>query len=162
MAVVLRNLTEFKRFLGKPGATIQLVRNTFMDRQPEATRDAYRDKGMYAPRAVQALSRKAAVFTLRGYPGTVWLYWDKGARGWRFSGDTVTVPLVTGLGPADELVYRCSFADGFEPAPRRAGQDFPGRLPSLRRWSTRFRPVGIADSGTRASLSVPLGLITWV
>ena len=67
---------------------------------------------------MQALSRKAAVFTLRGFPGTVWLYWDKGARGWRFSGDTVTVPLVTGLGPADELVYRCSFADGFEPAPR--------------------------------------------
>jgi hypothetical protein len=89
-----------------------------MDRQPDATREAYRDKGMYAPRAVQALSRKAAVFTLRGYPGTVWLYWDKGARGWRFSGDTVTVPLVTGLGPPDELVYRCSFADGFEPAPR--------------------------------------------
>lgn len=118
MAVILRNLTDFKRFLGKPGATIQLVRNTFMDRQPESTQQAYRDKGMYAPRAVQALSRKAAVFILRGYPGTVWLYWDKGARGWRFSGDTVTVPLVTGLGPADELVYRCSFADGFEPAPR--------------------------------------------
>jgi hypothetical protein len=112
MAVILRNLADFKRFLGKPGATIQLVRNTFMDRQPDATREAYRDKGMYAPRAVQALSRKAAVFTLRGYPGTVWLYWDKGAR------DTVTVPLVTGLGPPDELVYSCSFADGFEPAPR--------------------------------------------
>ena len=30
----------------------------------------------------------------------------------------MTVPLVTGLGPADEIVYRCSFADGFEPAPR--------------------------------------------
>ena len=118
MAVILRNLTEFKRFLGRPGATIQLVRNTFMDRQPEALQEAYRNKGMYAPRSVQAQSRKAAVFTLRGYPGTVWLYWDKGARGWRFSGDTVTVPLVTGLGPADELVYRCSFADGFEPAPR--------------------------------------------
>ena len=118
MAVILRNLTDFKRFLGKPGATIQLVRNTFMDRQPETTREAYHAKGMYAPRAVQALSRKAAVFTLRWFPGTVWLYWDKGARGWRFSGDTVTVPLVTGLGPADEIVYRCSFADGFEPAPR--------------------------------------------
>ena len=69
MAVILRNLTDFKRFLGKPGATIQLVRNTFMDRQPESTREAYRAKGMYAPRAVQALSRKAAVFTCGGSPG---------------------------------------------------------------------------------------------
>lgn len=118
MAVVLRNLADFKRFLLKPGATIQATRNTFMDRQPATTREAYKAKGMYAPRAVQALSRKAAVFTLRGFPGTVWLYWDKGARGWRFDGDAVTVPLVTGLGPADEIVYRCSFAEGFEPAAR--------------------------------------------
>ena len=40
MAVILRSLPEFKRFLAKPGATIQVVRNTFMDRQPEATRAA--------------------------------------------------------------------------------------------------------------------------
>lgn len=118
MAVVLRSLAEFKRFLGKPGATIQVARNTFMDRQPPATREAYVAKGMYAPRAVQALSRQAAVFTLRGFPGTVWLYWDKGARGWRFDGDTVAVPLVTGFGAPDEIVYRCSFAEGFEPASR--------------------------------------------
>lgn len=118
MAVVLRSLAEFKRFLVKPGATIQVIRNTYMDRQPATTRAAYEAKGLHAPRAVQALSRKAAVFTLRGFPGTVWLYWDKGARGWRFDGDTVTVPLVTGLGPADEIVYRCSFAEGFEPALR--------------------------------------------
>ena len=116
MAVILRNMSEFKRFLGKPGATIQLVRNTFMERQPEAARAAYRDKGMYLPRTVQAISRKAAVFALKGHPGTVWLYWDKGARGWRFNGDTVTVPLSMGLGPPDEIVYRCSFAEGTEPA----------------------------------------------
>ncbi len=116
MAVILRNMPEFKRFLGKPGAMIQVVRNTFMDRQPEAARAAYRDKGMYLPRTVQAISRKAAVFALKGHPGTVWLYWDKGARGWRFNGDTVTVPLSMGLGPPDEIVYRCSFAEGFEPA----------------------------------------------
>lgn len=120
MAVVLRNLSEFKRFLAKPGATIHVVRNTFMDRQPEAARAAYRDKGMYLPRTVQALSRKAAVFALKGHPGTVWLYWDQGARGWRFSGDTVTVPLSMGLGPPDEIVYRCSFAEGVEPRERRS------------------------------------------
>jgi hypothetical protein len=125
VAVILRSLPEFKLFLAKPGATIQVIRNTFMDRQPEATRAAYRDRGMYAPRAVQALSRKAAVFSLRGFPGTVWLYWDKGARGWRFQGDTVTVPLVTGMGAPDEITYRCTFAEGFEPvtrarAPRRS------------------------------------------
>lgn len=120
MAVVLRSLAEFKRFLGKPGATIQVMRNSFMDRQPAATQAAYTAKGLYAPRAVQALSRKAAVFTLRGFPGTVWLYWDKGARGWRFDGDRVTVPLVTGLGAPDEIVYRCSFAEGFDAPPREA------------------------------------------
>jgi hypothetical protein len=118
VAVVLRDLAGFKRFLAKPGATIQVVRNTFMDRQPEAARAAYRAKGLYAPRTVQALSRKAAVFTLAGHPGTVWLHWDTRARGWRFSGDTVTVPLAAGLGAHDEIVYRCSFADGFEPRPR--------------------------------------------
>lgn len=120
MAVILRNLSAFKRFLGKPGATIQVVRNTFMDRQPEASRAAYRDKGLCLPRTVQALSRKAAVFALQGHPGTVWLYWDKGARGWRFDGDTVTVPLSMGLGPPDEIVYRCSFAEGAAPRERRA------------------------------------------
>lgn len=128
MAVILGNMTEFKRFLARPGATIQVVRNTFMDRQPAASREAYRDKGMYAPRRVQAISRKAAVFAMQGHPGTVWLYWDKGTRGWRFSGDTVTVPLVTGLGAPDEIVYRCSYAEGFEPR-TKAG---PSRDPSHR------------------------------
>ena len=118
MAVVLRDLAGFKRFLGQPGATIQVVRNTFMDRQPDAARAAYRDKGLYGLRTVQALSRKAAVFALPGHPGTVWLHWDKGARGWRFEADTVTVPLAAGIGIRDEIVYRCSFADGFEPRPK--------------------------------------------
>ncbi|GEP02184.1 hypothetical protein [Methylobacterium oxalidis] len=119
MAVVLRSLSDFKRFLGKPGATIQIVQNTFMDRQPEAAREAYRAKGMYEPRTVQALSRKAAVFAVKGHPTTVWLYWDKGVRRWRFSGDTVTVPLDTAMGPPDAIVYRCTFAPGFEPPDRR-------------------------------------------
>ncbi|MEA1830828.1 hypothetical protein U8607_01910 [Methylobacterium durans] len=119
MAVVLRSLSDFKRFLEMPGATIQIVQNTFMDRQPEASREAYRAKGMFEPRTVQALSRKAAVFAVRGHPTTVWLYWDKGVRRWRFSGDTVTVPLETAMGPPDAIVYRCSFAPGFEPTERR-------------------------------------------
>ncbi|MDR7036196.1 MULTISPECIES: hypothetical protein [Methylobacterium] len=119
MAVVLRSLSDFKRFLERPGATIQIVQNTFMDRQPEAARDAYRAKGMYEPRTVQALSRKAAIFAVKGHPTTVWLYWDKGVRRWRFSGDTVTVPLDTAIGPPDAVTYRCSFAPGFEPTERR-------------------------------------------
>ena len=116
MAVILRNLTDFKRFLGKPGATIQLVRNTFMDRQGPALREAYRQKGMYAPRTVQALSKKAAVFGVQGHPTTIWLYWDRGTRKWRFANDTVAIPLNTGLGPPDEIVYRCGHAvDAQEP-----------------------------------------------
>ncbi|AWN39497.1 hypothetical protein [Methylobacterium durans] len=120
MAVVLRSLSDFKRFLEMPGATIQIVQNTFMDRQPESAREAYRAKGMFEPRTVQALSRKAAVFAVKGHPTTVWLYWDKGVRRWRFSGDTVTVPLETAMGPPDAIVYRCSFAPGFEPTERRS------------------------------------------
>lgn len=108
MAVVLRSLSDFKRFLRKPGATIQIVHNTLMDRQPEPAREAYRRKGLYEPRTVRALSKKAAVFDVPGHDATVWLYWDKGTRKWRFSGDTVAVPLTAALGAPDEVVYRCS------------------------------------------------------
>ncbi|KQT78721.1 hypothetical protein [Methylobacterium sp. Leaf466] len=118
MSVVLRSLSDFKRFLGKPGATIQIVKNTFVERQPQAFQDAYRAKGMYDPRTIQALAKNAAVFAIKGHPTMIWLYWDKGTRKWRYSGDTVTVPLDTALGPPDEIVYRCSFATGSEPRAR--------------------------------------------
>ena len=111
MAVVLRSLSDFKRFLRKPGATIQIVHNTLMDRQPEEAREAYRRKGLYEPRTVRALSKKAAVFDVPGHDSTVWLYWDRGTRKWRFSGDTVAVPLTAALGAADEVVYRCSLPE---------------------------------------------------
>lgn len=118
MSVVLRSLSDFKRFLAKPGATIQIVRNTFIERQSKAFQDAYREKGMYEPRTIQALSKKAAVFAIKGHPTMIWLYWDKGTRKWRYAGDTVTVPLDSALGPPDEIVYRCSFAIGTEPRAR--------------------------------------------
>ncbi|AWN36402.1 hypothetical protein [Methylobacterium radiodurans] len=122
MSVVLRDMRDFKRFLARPGAVIEIVRNTFIERQPAPTQEAYRAKGMLAPRHLQSMTRKAAIFRLEGHPGTVWLYWDKGARGWRFDGDTVTVPLNTGLGPPDAVTYRCRYAAGAEPEerPRRA------------------------------------------
>ena len=125
MAVVLRSLADFKRFLAQPGATIQIIQNSFIDRQPESAREAYRAKGMYELRSVHALSRKAAVFSLRGHPTTVWLYWDKGTRRWKFSGDTVRIPLDTALGPPDEVVYRCSYAPGYEPKERRVAAPTP-------------------------------------
>jgi hypothetical protein len=115
MALVLHSLSDFKRFLAEPGATIQVVRNTFMERQGPALQEAYRRKGMYAPRTVQALSKKAAVFAVQGHPTTVWLYWDRGTRKWRFSDDTVAMPLNTGLGAPDEIVYRCGYAGEPEP-----------------------------------------------
>lgn len=118
MALVLRSLSDFKRFLAKPGATIQIVRNTFIERQPASFQEAYRQKGMYEPRTVQAISKKAAVFAIKGHPSTVWLYWDKGTRNWRYSGDTLAVPLNTGVGPPDEIIYRCSFSPDAEPKAR--------------------------------------------
>ena len=114
MALALRSLSDFKRFLSEPGATIQVVRNTFIDRQPASFADAYRAKGMYEPRTIRAVSKKAAIFSIQGHPTTIWLYWDKGTRKWRLNDDTVTIPLDTGLGPPDEIVYRCSYAPGMD------------------------------------------------
>ena len=108
MAVVLRSLKDFKQFLRTPGATIQIVHNTLIERQPAGAREAYRRKGLYEPRTVRALSKKAAVFDVPGHESKVWLYWDRGTRKWRFSGDTVAVPLNAALGAPDEVVYRCS------------------------------------------------------
>jgi len=122
MPVVLRSLGDFKRFLRKPGATIQIVRNTLIERQPEQTRAAYRGKGMYEPRTVRALSKKAAVFGVPGHETTVWLYWDRGTRRWRFSGDTLAVPINAALGAPDEVLYRCSLPEGDPARPRRSGK----------------------------------------
>lgn len=120
MAIVLRSLSDFKRFLRKPGATIQIVRNTLIDRQSPEAREAYRRKGMFEPRTVRALSKKAAVFGVGNHDTTVWLYWDKGTRHWRYSGDTVTVPLDAGVGPPDEVTYRCSLPEErAKPQPKR-------------------------------------------
>lgn len=130
MALVLRSLSDFKRFLARPGATIEVVKNTFVDRQPLAFQTAYRAKGMYEPRTVQALSKKAAIFAVKGHPTTIWLYWDKGTRRWRFSDDTVAIPLDTGLGPADEIVYRCTYAPGMEPPCRAPARDAALRTPA--------------------------------
>ena len=115
MAVVLRSLSDFKRFLRKPGATIQIVHNTLIDRQSPQAREAYRRKGLFEPRKVRAISKKAAVFEVPGHDSTVWLYWDRGTRKWRFNGDTVAVPLNSALGPSDEVVYRCTLATDAAP-----------------------------------------------
>ena len=119
MPVVLRSLSDFKKFLRKPGATLQIVQNTLVDRQDEASRAAYRRKGLYEPRTLRAMSKKAAVFDVQGHETTVWLYWDRGTRNWRFSGDTVTIPLNAALGPPDAVVYRCSLPEEPKRAARR-------------------------------------------
>ncbi|MET0258624.1 MAG: hypothetical protein ABW179_08575 [Methylobacterium sp.] len=123
MTVVLRSLSDFKRFLRKPGATIQIVHNTLIERQPPQFREAYRRKGLYEPRTVRAMSKKAAVFDVKGHEETVWLYWDKGTRKWRFHGDTVAVPINAAMGAPDEVVYRCSLADA--PSGSRSPSPFP-------------------------------------
>ena len=158
MALVLRSLSDFKRFLAKPGATIQILRNTFIERQPASFQEAYRQKGMYEPRTVQAISKKAAVFAIKGHPSTVWLYWDKGTRNWRYSGDTLAVPLNTGVGPPDEIIYRCSFSPGSEPK-ARASRSSPRQIQRSRRRRrrriSRSRPCPSAD---RAACSDPLAV----
>ncbi|WP_342150568.1 hypothetical protein [Methylorubrum sp. SB2] len=127
MPVVLRSLSDFKKFLRKPGATLRIVQNTFVERQDAASQEAYRRKGLYEPRTVRALSKRAAVFDVAGHDTTVWLYWDRGTRHWRFSGDTVTVPLHAALGPPDAVVYRCSLP---EPERKPAHRPSPRPAPS--------------------------------
>lgn len=133
MPVVLRSLRDFKRFLRKPGATIQIVRNTLIERQAAEAQEAYRRKGMFEPRTVRALSKKAAVFGVGSHDTTVWLYWDKGTRNWRFNGDTVTVPLDAALGPPDEVTYRCVLppADAPKASARRVSRREPTLLDLL-------------------------------
>ncbi len=135
MAVVLRSLSDFKKFLRKPGATVQIVQNTFVDRQDEATRAAYRQKGLYEPRTLRAMSKKAAVFDVKGHDTIVWLYWDRGTRNWRFSDDTVTMPLNATLGPPDAVVYRCSLPSspgrGRQRRPARRREDDEMSLPGM-------------------------------
>ncbi|WP_409564133.1 hypothetical protein [Methylobacterium sp. J-068] len=144
MALVLRSLSDFKRFLSEPGATIQVVRNTFIDRQPASFADAYRAKGMYEPRTIRAISKKAAIFSIRNHPTTIWLYWDKGTRKWRFQDDTVAIPLDTGLGPPDEIVYRCSYAPGMDPevrAPVRRAKTRPSKPPDTLKAASKAPPA---------------------
>ena len=66
---------------------------------------------------------------------TVWLCWNPGTRHWRFSGDTVTVPLHAALGPPDAVVYRCSLPSFPEPGRQRRSStkqpDDEARLPGL-------------------------------
>ena len=115
MPVTLRSLRDFKRFLRQPGATIQIVHNTHIERQPAETQAAYRRKGLYEPRTLRAMSKTAAVFEVQGHDATVWLYWDRGTRKWRFDGNTVAVPLDAALGAPDEVIYRCSLAASLAP-----------------------------------------------
>ncbi len=131
MPVVLRSLSDFKKFLRKPGATLRIVQNTFVERQDAAAREAYRRKGLYEPRTVRALSKRAAVFDVAGHDTTVWLYWDRGTRHWRFSGDTVTVPLHATLGPPDAVVYRCSLPDARPSKPEPARRPVPRPTPTV-------------------------------
>ena len=136
MALVLRSLSDFKRFLAKPGATIQIVRNTFIERQPASFQEAYRQKGMYEPRTVQAISKKAAVFAIKGHPSTVWLYWDKGTRNWRYSGDTLAVPLNTASARPTKSSIAVASQRGSEPRlalpprPRAKSSDPPAAAPT--------------------------------
>jgi hypothetical protein len=114
MAVVLRSLSDFKKFLRKPGATVQIVQNTFVDRQDEATRAAYRQKGLYEPRTLRAMSKKAAVFDVKGHD---------------------TMPLNATLGPPDAVVYRCSLPSspgrGRQRRPARRREDDEMSLPGM-------------------------------
>ncbi|MBD2746134.1 hypothetical protein IC232_05405 [Microvirga sp. BT688] len=98
--VNVRTLADFKRFLARPGASIETVRNDVMMRNgqtPETRPQAY---GL---RQVKKLQTNAVQFT-----GDNWLWFDKVAK-YRFAGDTVTIDVSKGEPFAEVIEYKLSF-----------------------------------------------------
>lgn len=79
--VNVRSLADFKRFLALPGATVQVIRNDWMD--PTKTSHPLTAKpGYFDPKQVAKLQSNGVYFT------TGWLAFPK-AKDARYNGDTI-------------------------------------------------------------------------
>ena len=93
------SLAEFKRFLARPGATLETVRNDVMTRngQTPETRPQ-----CYGLRQVKKLQTNAVQFT-----GANWLWFEKAAK-YRFAGDVVTIDVSKAEPFAEVIEYKLS------------------------------------------------------
>lgn len=83
--VTVKTLADFKRFLAEPGATVQVIRNDWMD----ATKTIHpltAKPGYFEPKQVKTLQSNGVYFT------TGWLAFPKAAHV-RFTGDEATFDL---------------------------------------------------------------------
>lgn len=101
MAVNVRSLADFKRFLALPGATVQVTRNDWTD--PEKTIHPLTPKpGYFDPKQVAKVQSNTVQFTSGS-----WLTFPKASHA-RFNGDTVTLCMAQDGTFSACLVYRLS------------------------------------------------------
>jgi hypothetical protein len=96
-AASIKTLAEFKRFLGKPGATIQLTRHDWA---------SHKKPDLWEPRTVAKVQTNAVKFS-----NNSWLYF-KSSTEFRFDGgDVVSVNLSDDGSFAQMFQYRCWIAE---------------------------------------------------
>lgn len=84
MSVTVTSLAEFKRFLARPGARVQIVRHDFVTNHKP---------GFFSPKQVERFQANAVRFV-----GGMWLQFGR-AENYKFNGDEVTIALNNGGAP---------------------------------------------------------------
>ncbi|MFC1459379.1 hypothetical protein ACETIH_22295 [Microvirga arabica] len=97
--VNIRSLADFKRFLARPGATIETLRNNVMTRNGRTPETRPQDFGAHQ---VKKLQTNAVQFT-----GDNWLWFGKAAE-YRFAGDVVTIDASKDGSFKDVIEYKLS------------------------------------------------------
>ena len=72
------SLASFKRFLAMKGATIEMIKHSYLD--PKVDKND-KQKAMYEPRKIAKVQSNGVQFS-----GGSWLYFDHGAKGFKFDG----------------------------------------------------------------------------
>ncbi len=101
--MTIKTLADFKRFLATPGATVQVVRNDWMD-AAKTSHPLTAKPGYFEPKQVVKLQSNGVYFT------TGWLQYPKAAHV-RFDGDTATFCL-NDTGTFEQVfVYKLSLGE---------------------------------------------------
>lgn len=99
----ITNLAQFKRFLAEPGATVQIIRNDWMDAS-KTIHPLSAKPGYFEPKQVAKVQSNSVQFTTGS-----WLQFPKAAHV-RFAGDEATFDLNQDGTFTAVLVYKLSRA----------------------------------------------------
>jgi hypothetical protein len=99
--MTLKTLADFKRFLAQPGATVQVIRNDWMD-ATKTLHPIQGKPGYWDPKQVDKVQSNCVRFTTGSY-----LTFPKAAQ-IRFAGDTVEICMQQDGTFKDVLAYRCT------------------------------------------------------